>query len=153
VRHRAGFVDKPQEQRVADRTLSSLILGLEKNPLGISVEFGEARKEGRRKYLLPVLVRIPFRQVTLLSSGEQRQGRLRIYIAAIDEEEGLSDVQEIPYPISVSAEQAEAGQDREIGYASELMIRPGLPKVAVGVWDELSGVESFVHKQARVGGS
>ena len=153
VRHRTGFVDKPQGQRVADRTLSSLILGMEKNPLGIRVDFGEAQKQGRRKYLLPLLVRIPFRQVTLLPSGEMQQGRLRIFIAAIDEEDGISGVQEIPYPVSVSAEQAKAGQDREIGYAAELMIRPGRPTVAVGVWDELSGVESFVHLQARVGDS
>jgi len=26
-----------------------------------------------------------------------------------------------------------------------------VPKVAVGVWDELSGVDAFVHKQVRVG--
>ena len=29
-------------------------------------------------------------------------------------------MQEIPYPVSVSAEQAQAGQDREIGYALAL---------------------------------
>jgi VWFA-related protein len=151
VRHRTGFVAKPPEQRVADRTLSSLILGLEKNPHGLSVDFGAAQKEGRRRYRLPLLVRIPFHAVTLLPAGEMRQGRLRIFVAASDGEQGISDVQEIPYPVSLSAAQAEAGKGREVGYATELMIRPGLSTVAVGLWDELSGVESFVRKQVRVG--
>ena len=151
VRHRTGFVDKPEVERVADRTLSSLILEMEKNPLGVSVDFGLPEKKGGSKYLLPVLVRIPFREITLLPNGEVEQGQLRIFLAVQDEEGGISKTHEYPYPLTVPRDQVAAARDREIGYSTTLKIRRGTPKVAVGVWDELSGTESFVHKSVLVG--
>ncbi len=151
VRHRSGYVDKPEEEKVADRTLSSLMLNLEKNPLGIDVDFGIPEKQGRDTYHLPVMVRIPFREVTLLPSGSVEQGRLRIFLAVQDEKGGVSKPQDFSYPLSVPTEQVAAARDREIGYVTTLKIRGGVPKVAVGVWDELSGTESFVHKRVLVG--
>ena len=151
VRHRTGYLDKPEVERVADRTLSSLILNLEKNPLGVNVDFGVPEKQGRGKYLLPVLVRIPFREITLLPNGEVEQGHLRIFLTVQDEEGGISKIHEVPYPLTVPREQVAAARDREIGYSTSLKIRRGVPRVAIGVWDELSGTESFVHKSVAVG--
>lgn len=151
VRHRNGFVDKPEVERVADRTLSSLLLDLEKNPLGIGIDFGEPEKKGRDKFHLPLLVRIPFDQITLLPSGDKEEGRLKIFIIVQDEEGGISSLQEIPYPVSLQRAQAVQARGQEMGYSTSLLIRSGIPKVAVGVWDELSGIESFVHKSVLVG--
>jgi VWFA-related protein len=151
IRHRAGFLDKPEVERVADRTLSSLILDLEKNPLGVNIDFGVPEKEGRGTFLLPVLIRIPFREITLLPDGEVEQGRLRIFLAVQDDEGGISETHEYPYPLTVPREQVAAARDREIGYSASLKLRRGVPKVAVGVWDELSGTESFVHKSLLIG--
>lgn len=151
VRHRSGYVDKPEATRVADRTYSSLILDLESNPLSISVDFGSPEKQGRDKYHLPFLVRIPFSGVTLLPQGENHEGRLRIHVAVQDEEGGVSSLQEIPFPVSVPANQLAATEGKEMGYAGKLLVRRGIPKVALGVWDEVSGLESFVHKSVQVG--
>ncbi len=151
VRHRTGFLDKPEIERIADRTLSSLILNLEKNPLSVSVDFGAPEKEGRGTFLLPVLIRVPFNEVTLLPNGEVEQGRLRIFLVVQDEEGGISKTHEFPYPLIVPREQLAAARDRDIAYSAKLKIRKGTPTVAVGVWDELSGTESFVHKSLLVG--
>ncbi len=151
ARHRSGYVDKPEATRVADRTYSSLILDLESNPLSISVDFGSPEKQGRDKYHLPFLVRIPFSGVTLLPQGENHEGRLRIHVAVQDEEGGVSSLQEIPFPVSVPANQLAATEGKEMGYAGKLLVRRGIPKVALGVWDEVSGLESFVHKSVQVG--
>ncbi len=150
VRHRTGFMDKPEVERVADRTLSSLILHLEKNPLGVNVDFGVPEKQGRNTFLLPVLIRIPFREITLLPDGEVEQGHLRIFLTVQDEEGGISETHEYPYALTIPRDQVAAARDREIGYSTSLKIRRGVPKVAVGVWDELSGTESFVHKSLLV---
>ncbi len=150
VRHRTGFVDKPEVERVADRTLSSLILSMEKNPLGVNLDFGAPEKKGGGTFLVPVLVRIPFREITLLPNGEVEQGQLRIFLA-VQDEVGISKTHEIPYPLTVPRDQVAAARDREIGYSTTLKIRRGVPKIAVGVWDELSGTESFVHKSLLVG--
>ncbi len=79
------------------------------------------------------------------------RARLRIFIAVQDDEGGISKTHEFPYPLTVPREQVAAARDREIGYSTSLKIRRGMPKVAVGVWDELSGTESFVHKSLLVG--
>ena len=150
IRHREGFLDKPEIERVADRTLSSLILKLEKNPLGVNIDFGVPKKESRGKFMLPVLIRIPFREITLLPDGEIEQGRLRIFLA-VQDQDGISETHEFEYPVTVPREQVTAVRDREIGYSATLKIRRGVPKIAVGVWDELSGTESFVHKSLLVG--
>lgn len=151
VRHRNGYVDKPEEERVADRTLSSLILDLEKNPLGVELDFGVPEEKSRGRFLLPILIRIPFRELTLLPNGEVEEGRLRIFLAVQDEEGGISDLHDFPYPISVPRDQMQLAREREIGYQTTLNIRGGTPKVAIAVWDELSGTESYVHKRVLVG--
>ncbi len=151
VRHRTGFVDKPEVERVADRTLSSLILNMEKNPLGVHLDFGAPEKKGRDTYLVPILIRIPFREITLLPNGEVEQGQLRIFLAVQDEQGGISKTHEFPYPLTVPRDQVATARNREIGYSTTLKVRRGVPKVAVGIWDELSGTESFVHKSLMVG--
>jgi len=150
VRHRSGFVDKPQGERIADRTLSSLIFEMEANPLGVEVDFGEPERVGRGEFNMRLLIRIPFRDVTLLPNGDVEEGRLRIYLAVKDDNGGVSDMHEYTYPLRVPSDQVEAARGKEIGYSATLKIAPGTPRVAIGVWDELSGVESFIHKQVKV---
>lgn len=150
VRHRSGYVDKPDEERVADRTLSSLVFEMEMNPLGVSVDFGKPERQGRGVFELPVLVRVPIRDVTLLPNGEVEEGRLRIYVAVKDDAGGVSEPHEQIYPLRVPREQLELARGKEIGYHMVLRIAPGTPRVAVGVWDELSGTESFVHTRVLV---
>jgi len=150
VRHRTGYVDKPQSERVADRTLSSLLLDLESNPLAVEVVFGEPQRYKRDRFRLPVLVRIPFSEVTLVPVGDQQEGRLNIYLAVKDDKGGVSDLHTHPYPVKIPADQLAAAKGQDIGYYATLELRPGRPRVAVGVWDELSGRESFVQKEVRV---
>lgn len=152
VRHRSGYVDKPAEERVADRTLSSLVFEMEMNPLGVEVDFGEPQRQRRGVFELPVLVRVPIRDVTLLPNGEVEEGRLRIYVAVKDDAGGVSEPHEQIYPLRVPREQVELARGKEIGYHTVLRIGPGTPRVAVGVWDELSGTESFIHKEVLVEG-
>ena len=151
VRHRSGYVDKPQGERVADRTLSSLLLDLSSNPLGVQLDFGPAEKKSRGRYILPVLVRVPIREISLLPSAEQEEGRLSFFLVVRDEEGGISDLHEAPYPIAIPRDQVEMAREQEIGYGVHLEVRGGVPRVAVGVWDELSGSESFIYREVRVG--
>lgn len=151
ARHRAGYVDKAEVDRIADRTYSSLILDMESNPLQIEVDFGEPEKLKRKQYHLPLLVRIPFDGITLLPNGDNHEGRLRIFLTVEDEEGGVSGLQEIPFPVSLPSADLEKAAGKEMGYAGKLLLRPGLVKVAVGVWDEVSGAETFVNKRVEIG--
>lgn len=151
VRHRTGYVDKPRAERVADRTYSALLLDVESNPLGVEVDFGAPEHRGGTKWLLPVMIRIPFKDLTLLPNGEVEEGRLNIYLAVKDEKGGVSDLHQQPYPVQVPSDQLEIARGQSIGYYATLEVRPGKPTLAVGVWDELSGTESFVQTEVLVG--
>ena len=151
VRHRSGYVDSTQEQRVADRAFSSLILDLESNALGVTVDFATPQLEGLNKYHLPLLVRIPLRELTLLPDGDKHKGKLRLFFAVQDPDGAISQVQEVPYPVEIPAAEANQLQDKEIGYALKLAVREGTPKVAVSVWDEISGIESYLLRSVPVG--
>lgn len=147
ARHRSGYVDKPQIERVADRTLSSLLLEVEKNPLGVGIDFGPPQQKSRKEFIVPIIIRIPVRDLTLLPQGGSEQGKLTIFVAAQDEAGGISNLHELPLPLKFPSETLEKSRTSEIAYRTNLSLSPGTPKVAVGVWDELSGVESFVHKK------
>jgi VWFA-related protein len=149
VRHRRGYVDKPEVDRIADRTFASLYLELEQNPLGVSVEFGRPEKEGRDRFKLPLLVRVPLRAVTLLPNGAEHRGQLEIFLV-VEDEHGVSELQRVPYPIAFPTAQLAEALGRDAGYGAVLRLRRGLPTVAVGVWDRLGGGESFVQKQVIV---
>lgn len=152
VRHRKGFADKPPEQRMADRTLSSLVFDMQSNPLGVEMDFGVPERQGRKEFHLPLLVRIPIDNVTLLPNGKVQEGRLRIYLAVEDEQGAVSDVAEFTYPVQVPREKMSEARGKEVGFARMLAVRPGTPQVVIGVWDELSGTESFVTKAVEVKG-
>jgi VWFA-related protein len=151
LRHRTGYVDRPIEQRVADRTLSSLMLDLGSNPLSVEVQFGEPERQRKNRWRLPVLVRVPMHQITLLPNGDRREGRLQIFVVVKDDEGRVSEMHRESYPVTVPGDEIEAALLRDVGYLAQLELRPGRPVVAVGVWDELSGTESFVQQRVLVG--
>jgi VWFA-related protein len=151
IRHRLGFMDKAPLDRIGDRTLSSLLLEASSNPLQVRVELGVPVRQARNRYVLPVLVRIPISQVTLIPQGDVYQGRLSFFVTVQDADGEVSDVHHTPYPITIPADQMTLARQREIGHGMNLRVAAGEPKIAIGVWDELSGTETFVRYQVEVG--
>jgi VWFA-related protein len=151
VRHRTGFVDKPAAERVADRTLSALLVGFEKNPLGVQIDFGTPEREGKNHYLMPVLVRIPIGRVTLLPGKETHEGQLRIFLVVQDEEGGISKLTELPLPVSIPLDQLARARGKEAGQLITVKVKSGLLTVAVTIWDEISGTDSVLRRKVQVG--
>jgi VWFA-related protein len=150
VRHRSGYIDKPESERTADRTLAALLFDLEKNPLDVRLAFGAPQGEAREHRVVPLLVRIPLRGVTLLPSGGTQEGRLRIFIIVRDERGAVSELHEFPYPVSLPQQDLERALEQDVGFTTQLKLRMGVATVAVGVLDEISGIESLVLQRAAV---
>ncbi len=151
VRHRDGYVDKPPQERVADRATAFLLQGWESNPMGVQLQFGEPKKKGRR-WLVPILVRIPAQAVTLLPRQDEMAGRVQIFVAVRDAEGRASEVTRLARDVAIPRAQMAEGQGRDLGYGVELEMRPGPASLVVGVWDEVGGTESYVHQRVVVGG-
>jgi VWFA-related protein len=151
VRHRDGYRDRTAEARMSDSTTAALLFPFERNPLGISIAFGEQTAREDRLFVVAVQVRIPIGKLALVPHGETSEARLRLFIAAIDADGGTSPVQQVGVPISVPKDQVERAKKQYYQYTASLLMRGGPQTVAVGVRDELGGDESFATGHAVIG--
>lgn len=152
VRHREGYRDKPISTRMTDGTLAALHFGYQSNPLDVVLEFGQAKPEDQgRRFLVPISVRIPIGRLSFLPQEEFHRGRVRLYIAALDDEGGISPVQDVPVPIDIPSEQFASAQNQFYKYDVTLQMRQGHQVVAVGVHDEIGAVTGFVTRGVSVG--
>jgi VWFA-related protein len=151
VRHREGYRDKSAESRMTDGTLAVLNFPFEDNKFGLELEFGQptAREDGL--FLVPVLVKIPLNKLVLVPRDKTEEARVRLYIAAMDNQGGISDVQQVPLPISIPSGEVTAAMGKHYAYSVNLLMRRGDQKVAVGVRDDVAGESSFVSRTLRVG--
>jgi VWFA-related protein len=153
VRNREGYRDKSADSRMTDSTLAVLNFPFQDNKFGVELDFGEpmAREDGY--FLVPVTVRIPLGKLVLVPRDQTQEARVRLYIAAMDNEGGVSDVQQVPLPISIPNADVQAAMGKNYAYNVSLLMRRGDQKVAVGVRDDVAGESSFVSRTLRVGGN
>lgn len=152
IRYREGFRDKPVNTRMAEGALAALHFGQQKNPLGIKIETGQAKRQDRKHFLVPFVVRIPMGNLTFLPYEEIQRGRVKLFIAAKDTEGGLAEVQEVPVPIEIPAADFERAKQQDYHYQITLLMRTGRQVVAVGARDEIGSVSGFATRGVSVGG-
>lgn len=150
LRHTEGYRAKTAEQRMKERTLSALMFDLADNPLDVRVQLMPEQTEGRHT-ILPVLVRVPISQLVLVPQDNEHVARVSIVIALRDSQGRLSDPQRVEVPISIPNDKLLEAMSQEIGHGLNLRVRKGDAKLAVGVRDELSAVESTLNLNVSVG--
>ncbi len=153
VRHREGYRDKPLHTRMADATLSTLRWGLEgNNRLGIKLEFRPASAGDQKgEAVVPMVVEIPLKGVALVPRGETWEGRVKLFVAVADARSRVALPQELPVHIQIPADELERARESSYHYKIPLRMRTGGQRVAVGVYDEISAIESFVSMSVAVG--
>ena len=152
LRHRNSYRDKSVETKMADGTLAALDFKYEANTHGLRLEIGAGKsQEQGRHYVVPVRVRIPLNKVTLVPVNQNLEGRVRLFIAALDYEGAKSPVQEAPVPISIPSDQFVPEADQTYVYSLDLLMRKGGHEVAVGMRDDLSAETSFVRRRVNIG--
>lgn len=154
VRHREGYRDMSTDTRMADGTRAVLLHSVETNPLGLDLVFGResAQGEGENQYMVPIQVRIPVARLVLLPREKDHVGRIRLFIAALDEQGAMSEVQDTYLGINIPSDSvAEARQEYWL-FNHQLLMGSGRQKLAIGVRDELGGAEAFINRLVSVGG-
>lgn len=151
VRHREGYRDKSAESRMTDGTLAVLNFPFEDNKFDLELEFGTMTPREDGHYLVQVLIKIPLGKLVLVPREQIHEARVRLYIAAMDADGGISDVQQVPLPISIPVAELEGALGKHYAYSVNLLMRRGDQKVAVGVRDDVAGESSFVSRALRVG--
>jgi len=145
VLHRAEVTDRSWEEQAAAATISALVRdGEPANPFGISLVVGPApdpeRKRGAAK--LPLEVRVPLRDLTLLPDVARHRGELHFEFALEDPDGGYRRLASRDLSFDVPDDQLPGALSQHVAFRVELALAPGRHRLAVTVLDRLSGVRS-----------
>jgi len=151
VRHREGYLDVPQAERITDRTLAAAVHGVADNPLGITVSNGDISARGDGTYLVPVIITVPIGQLVLIPSEEEHLGQISIVLTVRDQRGDLSAPHHFEYPVPVRNADLTSALSRSTGFTLRLAVRPGRQRIAVGVRDEIARTESVATLEIDVG--
>ncbi len=144
IRHRTTYRAKSSGARMVDGTLAVLRYGFAENPLGLLLEVGQPTRRDDDLFLVAIRVGIPLGEVVLVPREEFYVAHTRLFIGAIDNEEGISEVSDIEVPIRIPSDQYEEVLDKYFPFETTLLMRGGPHQVAVGLRDELGATESYV---------
>lgn len=145
VRHRQGYKEQTTEERIENATVAALLLGRWRNPLRAYLEVGEPEKKGRKRFEVPVTVKIPLDRVTLLPGPGSHRGLLRVRVAFQgDEGVGFGVGDELKVPIEIPDDRLQEARSQYFAVSVSLELDPGLHRVAVGVWDEVAAQASYL---------
>ena len=146
LRYPRSYYRKSAHGQMADAVVSSLLHGVEANPLGIQVTLVEQAPGGGKDRLR---VSLPLAGATLLPAGEESQGLVTLFVAMRPTEGASSEVRQTTVPVRVPGASAATGSFvHDIGLA----LGPGRHQIAVGVYDEIGGVLSYVRREVAIGG-
>lgn len=152
VRHAEGYLDRSPQARMADTTMSALLLDVTDNPLGVRLQLGDKEKAEKGNVIQPVLVRVPISRLVLLPNETTHEGRLTVFVAVKDGRGRTSKPQQIDVPVSIPNDRLLEAMVEDIGYGVRLLMRPGSNKLAVGVRDELADLEATVNLSLDLSG-
>ncbi len=151
IRHRASYRDKSVPARMADGTMSTLRYGFDRNPLGIALRVGDQVSHEKGNVLVDLVVAIPIGKVTLVPQREFHEARVKLFVAAMDDEGGTAPVQEQLVPIRIAAKDLQRALEQSFHYGVRLLMRPGGHRIAIGVRDEIGAETSFISRSIQVG--
>ncbi len=154
LRYREGYLDRPREDAVKDRLIAALTFGEEQDELGMQLAMEPQQttdKEGL--FLIPFEVRVAAQRLALLPQpdGEKRQAKARLMITTMDQKGRTTGVQEYPIRFEVPEARLATGQPLLYAHKVRLTLAAGEQTLAVGIWDDLGRVGSFVSRELAVG--
>lgn len=142
VLYRRSFRDTDEDQRMRDLTRSALLLDSVDNPLGAALEFGPPEETEDGLAEVPVVVKFPMSSLTLMPRGDVHEGRLSLFVAAMDDRGRFTPVSKQELPMRIPNAQLHEALGRMGGYVFSIKLRPRAHTVAVTVRDELGVVAS-----------
>jgi len=152
VRHFEGYREKEPMANLQDLTLSALQYDLEDNRLEVRLDPGEQVQAKRNRFVVSVMVKIPFQKLLLVPQEEFHTAQVSLFVVARDEKSGgVSPFRRIDIPIKIPNAQILEALSQTAAYPLELEMDRGPKRITVGVRDHLADVDSTVNLQIEVG--
>lgn len=152
LRHREGYLDRPADERMADRSLSALLFGAVSNPMHVGLSVRAQVKQPDGSYLVTLLVTVPLSQLALLPQGQIHEGTLSMWLAAQDaDSEKITQAPKQSFPVRIPNEKLLTVLGQSVGYTYQLRLHAGPKKVAVCLRDEIGQADATVATEFTVG--
>lgn len=151
LRYRSTYRVKGVAEQADDRVMAALLHDVTDNPLGVRLELGNARREKRDRFLVPIVVRIPFANLLLVPAREEHAASLVLVIAVQDAEGRLSPLRRVEVPVRIANDRLLGAMAEDFSYQAQLEVRAGEQKLAVAVVDRLAAVTSTVNLTVPLG--
>jgi hypothetical protein len=152
LRHREGYLDTSADQRLWDRLAAALRFGAEDNPMGIELTVEQARPLSEDRFLLPLQVRVPLNRLALVpdASGRHHVCRARLLVITAGADGRTAGVKEFPVSFEVDAGRVASSEWIVYAHDVHLTVGPGEQEVAIGLWDEVGKMGSFIRRTIEV---
>jgi VWFA-related protein len=155
--YRKSYVDRPAEQREAERTRAALLTGQTENSLGVELVLDKPTSkfrwgaEGMHVYRFNAELRIPYARLTMLPRGSVAWGQVRVVVMATDPKGSQSELSHQKVPIEVPADKLEEAKQRGyFAYRFALEIEGGTRSLRVAVDDVLAHTTSAVTADLKL---
>lgn len=150
VRHSKGYVVKNWRRNLQERTAAAAVYGLESNPLGVRLDPGEERPDGKR-FVVPIMVKIPVERIRLVHEDGHFKAQVTVVALVSDSDGAPSETHRFDLPIEIPDSRVLEVLEQLAAYPINLRMTKGRKRIAVGVHDHLSGTESAVNLEIEVG--
>ncbi len=144
LRYRKTYQAVSRDEWMAERAVGALVLGLEENPLGIDVDFGDSELVDGGAHRIPLEISIGLDSLVLLGEPLAR-GLVRVVVVAPDLRNRRSPVREQLVPIELP--RSIAGSTARRRLVVELELRSGEHWIGVAVRDEIGAVASYLRRR------
>ncbi len=144
VVHRRGVSERAPDEIAGDAATAALLAAAPPaNPFGATLRAGAAtRAKTGRAMLVPVLVLVPMRALTLVPDGAVHRAQLSFHFSLRDPDGGYRRLEARPLEFSVPDDKLAAATGQSIVFKVELKLEPGAYQLGCAVFDKLGGATS-----------
>jgi VWFA-related protein len=148
VRHRRGYRDKDEDEKLTERLQAAIYLGLVDNPLEVRLGAGQISTADGNMLTLPLHILVPADKLVFLPSDEGVSAQLNVQVATHNstDQKGLFDHR--AYRINWKTE----ADQETVAVSLDLEIPAGVHLIAVGVRDDATRETSLVSTTLEVHG-
>lgn len=141
VRTRKSVIEKSASDQLNDELVSLLLAAgnRDSGDLSFGVRLGKPKPARKGRFLVPVEISLPIRDLTLIEEGGTYRGGVMFHIVSSDRRGDLSDVTRKQHRLDIPAQDLESVRESTFTYELELLVDERGEKVAFAVADEISG--------------
>jgi VWFA-related protein len=143
--HRTSYVDRPFEQREAERSRAALLTGEGGNPLGILLALDKPKgsfnfsAKGMKTFTVAAELRIPYAHLVMIPRGDVAWGQVQVVVVGVDPSGNQSELTHQKLPIQLPADKLEEARERGYyAYRFSLQLEGGATSVRIAVDDVLA---------------